>query len=168
MKPSLVWLLVVAASAGCASSPPMTTATAATAAIDAVRGGVPACEPGHERALVNGVVAIHPGETICLGMKKDATGIIPLAVVDSGTAASSVVVVRFWLEGDQSFLSVHNPFPSNIKYRAGMLLAGENRPRATSSCPVLSRRMSLEHWPHRIAELLLTDFRFAPQDARCD
>jgi hypothetical protein len=66
------------------------------------------------------------------------------------------------------FLTVHNPFPEQIKYRAGMLIPGEPHFRKTSSCPVLSNRMSLEHWPHPIVALVLTDFRFAPGDNVCD
>jgi len=100
-------------------------------------------------------------------MREDGSSLLPTRVVGSGDTAEAIVL-RSWQDGNDVFLTVHNPFPEQIKYRAGMLLPTEHRPRKTSSCPVLSRRMSLEQWSHPIVEILLTDFRFAPNYPACD
>lgn len=168
MKMSCLLALVLAA--GCAATPAVSgpQGTAANAGIKAVQAGVPFCESGHGGALADGIVAIHPGETICLEMRADGSAMVATRVVDSPIDAATTIVLRSWREGNDVFLTVHNPFPKDIKYRAGMLLPGEARHRKTSSCPVLSRRMSLEHWPHPIDEILMTDFHFAPDGAMCD
>lgn len=62
------------------------------------------------------------------------------------------------------FLPIRNPYPRYLKYRAGEVLPGEVRPRDTKSCPVLSDyRPTIEHWPHLVDEILLTDFRLLPE-----
>jgi hypothetical protein len=89
-----------------------------------------------------------------------------VSVLPPGAEAVGAFVFRFWNEPGTNdvFLSINNPFSQNVKYRAGMLLPGELRYRYTSSCPVLSGsenpdRGTLEHWPHPIEVLVLTEFR---------
>jgi hypothetical protein len=40
--------------------------------------------------------------------------------------------------------------------------AGRGGLQKTSSCPVKPQLSSIEHWPHPIAMLRISDFRFAP------
>lgn len=162
-----LWLTPIfgALAAGCAATP---YTTAASAAVEAVEAGVPACEPGHEGALSNGVVTIRPGETICLAMREDGSTPRPTGVVATGSGSASTIVLRSWQSGEGVFLTAHNPFPEQVKYRAGVLIPGEQHFRRTSSCPVLSNHMSLEHWPHPIVALVLADVHFAAGDGVCD
>jgi len=152
------WLVFVAVAAGCATT--SREETAGNAAISAYKAGVPSCESGHADSFTDGVVAIRPGETICLAFQEDASGITLTGVVESTSDVGAIMVLKAWSEGSDVFLTVQNPFSKDIKYRAGMRLPGEERARKTSSCPVRSGIMTLEHWPHPIDEILLTDFHF--------
>jgi len=149
----------------CAETP---LTRAAKAAIKDLEAGIPRCESGHEHALSGGIVTIRPGETICLGMREEGSALLPTQVVAPPVDPARTIILRSWRDGNDTFLTVHNPFPEQIKYRAGILLPGEQRHRKTSSCPVPSGRSSLEHWPHPIVEFLLTDFHFAPDYSKCD
>jgi hypothetical protein len=154
------WILCVLATAaiGCATARKRSPQDVALAAIKA---GVPACAPGRAGALSSGVVTVRPGETLCLTVAVEEGAITPVDVVASASEATPVIVVRAWQEpgGEDVFMSIHNPLGENLKYRAGMLLPGESRHRATSSCAVIANGVGVESWPHAVTELVLADFR---------
>jgi hypothetical protein len=160
---------LVAASA-CAASPHSPFETARHAAIEATEAPVPRCGPARADALRDGVVTIRPGETVCVAAVATGDVVDPVGVVTSDGDATARIVLRSWRKGDGVFLTIHNPFSRFLKYRAGMLLPGEARHRATSSCPVLGNRLSLEHWPHPVDEISLAGFRLLPDGAalQCD
>ncbi|MHA6205400.1 hypothetical protein ACXU4B_13320 [Dyella soli] len=125
--------------------------------MDAGRHGVPACEPGHEDALTDGVIRIRPGETLCVSLDATGDSVTPKAIVPAGDPAS-LLVLRFWQEpgSSQMFLSVHSPLADDLRYKAFMVRSGSLRQEYTSSCPVLSHRFGIENWPFAISELRIT------------
>ncbi|MDC7684354.1 hypothetical protein PQU92_13785 [Asticcacaulis sp. BYS171W] len=68
-----------------------------------------------------------------------------------------------------TWLKIESTLPENLKYNALMMLfkpAGETgyQFRPTSSCPVLSGKIAIEHWPHPIGPILLAKPRFVAKD----
>lgn len=59
-----------------------------------------------------------------------------------------------------SLLVIENGTGQALVYRARMTLDGETRP--TDVCLIAPGQHGFEHWPHPIARLDLTDFRFVP------
>lgn len=58
-----------------------------------------------------------------------------------------------------SYLWVENPFPKPVKFNLEMMtMDGKMSP--TSSCPVEAKLKLLEHWPHAIFQLVVTNIRF--------
>lgn len=159
----LAMLLSLALLAGCASAP---KSTFEQIGLRVAREGVPSCEPGHEGALVGGAVTIRPGQTICLALQVHGSSVLPVAVVPSGSK-ENVLILGFSREPDSNaaVLTVHNPLGTFLRYKAHMLRPGSSGYEYTSSCPVLSNRLGIEHWPHTITELLLSDFESLPDSA---
>ena len=154
-------LLSLVLVAGCASAPPPTLDDIA---LRVAGEASPSCEAGHERALFDGSVTIRPGQTICVTVQVEGHSVIPTAVVPSADSGNTLVL-KFWQEpgtGD-SVLTVHNPLATFLSYKAHMLRARSSRSEYTSSCPVLSKRFGLEHWPYAIAELKLSGFESLPE-----
>ena len=81
-----------------------------------------------------------------------------LVPVTTAVRTADTLVIRPWLEnGSATFLTLHNPLKTYLRYAAYMNVAG--RPREyTSSCPVLSERLAIEHWPYAIEALELRNF----------
>lgn len=123
----------------------------------------PTCEAGHESALSNGSVTIRPGETICIALELRGDAVIPSRVVSTANPENTLVL-RFWQEPgkDEMVLTLHNPLHTFLRYQAVMLRPGSSRVEYTSSCPVLSRRIGMEYWPHKISELTLSNFEQLP------
>jgi hypothetical protein len=125
----------------------------------------PGCTAGHEKAVSSGAVTIHPGETICVVLKVRGQSVI--ATGATSTNSDKTLVLRFWQDpGTKAMvLTVHNPLGEYLRYKAHMLLPGVGRHEYTSSCPVLSNRLAIEHWPHPISELVLSNFELLPDSA---
>ena len=138
--------------------------TVEKAATKAVEDGPPACEAGHDDALKDGVVTIHPGETICVDLELRGKKVVPVAVV-SVASPGKTLILKVWHEPGKpdTLLSVHNPFDAFLRYEAHMLVRGQAEAEYTSSCPVLSKRLGLEHWPYEIKELTLSGFKVLPE-----
>ena len=118
--------------------------------------------------LENGLVVIRPGESICIAATSWGNVVTPVRVVTSAETegAARPLILRSWRDGSDVHLTIRNPYGRYLKYRAGVMLPGEVRPRETKTCPALSDyRATLEHWPHLVDEILLTDFRLLPEGA---
>lgn len=120
--------------------------------------------------LANGAVVIQSGETLCVDLKPSGQTVAIEAL--ASTVGPTTLIVRMTSDPSTSsvFLSLYNPFPKPLKYQAGMNLPGEDSFHATSSCPVAAGGGGAEHWPHRIEQLILTDFRLLEADDKmaCD
>ena len=127
----------------------------------------PSCETGHEGALAGGAVTILPGETICLKVKVTGDFVTPVAVVDVADPADTLIL-KFWQEPGthDMFLTLHNPLNAFLTYKAFMLRPGNLQREYTTSCPVLSKRLGIEQWPHLVNELTLSDFASIPESKK--
>ena len=125
---------------------------------------VPECESGHDAALSDGVLTFRPGETICVRLEVREDTVVPAEVV-STSSAESTLVVKAWIEpgSTETFLSLHNPLASYLRYQAHLVRAGSEQSEYTSSCPVLSGRLAVEQWPYAIRTFILSDFRLIPE-----
>ena len=160
------WVAVLLALSACATSSQAPVDRAARAATEAVKNDVPECGPAQDDTLEDGLVVIRPGETLCIAATSQGDVVVPVRVVTTIEGPGRPIVLRSWREGSDVFLTIRNPYSRYLKYRAGIVLPGEVRPRNTSSCPVLSDyRPTLEHWPHLVDEILLTDFRLLAEGA---
>jgi hypothetical protein len=144
---------------GCASAP----ATFEQIGVREAGKAPPTCERGHESSLSGGTVTIRPGETICLTIQAQGDLVVPTAIVDTANPADTLIL-KFWQEPGTTdmVLTVHNPLPTFFQYKAYMLRPGTAGYEYTSSCPVLSKRLGIEHWPHTISALRLSDFASLP------
>jgi hypothetical protein len=63
-------------------------------------------------------------------------------------------------------LNARSAFPITLKYDAVMFVPAQDgmRPQDTSSCPIFSGISGIEHWPHPIGMIVLTNFRIQPQN----
>jgi hypothetical protein len=146
---------------GCASAPP---STLEGIGLRVAGEAPPSCESGHESALSDGSVTIRPGQTICLTVQVQGSSVVPIAVVPTADS-DNTLILKFWQEpgtGD-AVLTVHNSLATFLSYKAHMLRPNSSQSEYTSSCPVLSKRFGLEHWPHPIAELTLSSFESLPE-----
>ncbi len=157
----LLGLLLLALIAGCASNPRSNFEE-----IGLRVGGDPRpnCEPGHESSLSDGTITIRPGQIICVTVKVQGNSVVPLSVVSSEEPGKTVIL-KFWQEpsSNDMVLTVHNPLATFLRYRAYMLRPGASRREYTTSCPVLSERFGLEHWPHAISQVTLANFESLPE-----
>lgn len=155
----LIALISLALLTGCASAP----ATFEQIGVREAGEAPPPCEPGHEDSLSGGAVTIRPGETICLTIQAQDNSVVPVAVVATANPENTLIL-KFWQEPGTTdmVLTVHNPLPTFFRYKAHMLRPGSSVYEYTSSCPVLSKRLGIEHWPHAITVLKLSDFSSFP------
>ena len=159
-----LWVVVWLALSACVASPPerIDPPTRPT------RNEPPECGPAQEDTLADGLVVIRPGESVCIAATSWGDVVTLVRVVTSAETegAARPIILRSWRDGSDVYLTIRNPYPRYLKYRAGVVLPGEVRPRDTKTCPALSDyRPTLEHWPQLIDEILLTDFRLLPEGA---
>jgi len=154
-------VLALAVCAVCACAPSSHRGDSGGASTAAAAADSPTCGTAPHTRLQSGVVFVHPGETVCVRLEVDGDTAIPAELVGSRNMGR-VLVLESRAEGPDVFLTVHNPLDRALQYRAGMLLPGEQQFLSTTSCSVLSERMALEHWPHPIDVLALTDFDLLP------
>jgi hypothetical protein len=157
----VLWAITLSLAVACSSSTGPSNVAEVGVAI--AEDGVPTCTVAPSTRLYDGIIFIEPGEVVCARLELNGGVAIPAEIVGS-RESGNVLVLKSWTSaGAETFLSVHNPFRASLKYRAGLLIPGEQQFRPTSSCTVLSERFALEHWPYSIAALALTDFRVLPE-----
>ena len=157
----LAMVLILVITAGCASQAPQSTQE--RQALRIFNDARPTCTSGHEDAVSDGVVSIRPGETICINL--EARGrVVSISGVTS-VESESTLMLDFRRESNPAsmVLRVWNPFESFLRYKANMLLPGASKYEYTSSCPVLSKRLAFEQWPHPIVTLKLSGFELIPE-----
>jgi hypothetical protein len=99
-----------------------------------------------------------------LAVQVQGSSVVPIAVVPTANS-DNTLILKFWQEpgtGD-AVLTVHNSLATFLRYKAHTLRPNSSRSEYTSSCPVLSKRFGLEHWPYAIAELTLSGFESLPE-----
>lgn len=115
------------------------------------------------------LVTVYPGEKFAFTGEVKQGRLVDLRHVGLD-APEPKVVVDFSSSDGQASLTVTSSFGVILKYRAGMVLPGADRPQRTSSCPVMARGGAYEMWPQRIEVLLLDSFRVLTPSAQavCD
>jgi len=116
---------------------------------------------------------ILPGETIHLEMEPEGNALRPRRIVTELRAPERTVTFQFSQDAKLGMLlTVNNPFSRPLKYDLFMLLLEdrEEKPRSTSSCPVVPHLQVYESWPDVIFTLTVTNFRFVEEAAAhtCD
>lgn len=161
MKPMLLLLLMPLLLSACA---PATKPTWEQVGVREVKKPPAACGPVQKGALVNGIVTIKPGQTICIELRKSGTTVEPVALVTIKDPATTLML-RSWVEPGTSdtYLVLQNPLDKRLLYKAHMRVSGAANIEYTSTCPVLSRRMAIEHWPYLVSEFVLSDFVALPE-----
>ena len=161
LLPGAVTVLIVA---GCASAPPSPPSKpvpppAAARPADASNSsrGRFDCRTDRASALVDGVVRIRPGETLCLQLQSQDDSVTPIAMVAS--AGRGILVFTLLEEGGRTNLYVTNPLDVRLCYSAAMRLPGRSDTLPTSIWSVLSHRFGVEGWPQPIDELTLSNFK---------
>ncbi len=107
---------------------------------------------------------IHPGETLCATLEVDGERVDPLTVTSSDDPENTLIV-RSWNERgtEDTYLSLHNPLDVFLRYEATVFEPGTSEGQYSSSCPVLSRRLGIEHWPYLVREFQLGRFAAEPE-----
>lgn len=107
------------------------------------------------------LVTIFAGETLHLEADVAGDAITTLRPVTEITAPDKTISLTFEQRAGKTdmTLSISNPFSRMLKYRLGMQVLGRDALLKTSSCPIIAKGRSFEHWGHPIVQLVLTDFR---------
>lgn len=128
-----------------------------------IRGGPPV------PYVFNDAVSVYPGEKFAFTGEVKEGRLVDLRHV-ALDAPGPKLVVDFTSSDSAANLAVDNSFDVILKYRAGMVVTGDSRPRGTSSCPVVAGGGAYEMWPHGIDVLLLDSFRVLPPSGQavCD
>ena len=128
---------------------------------------LPKCSEVSDRALSAGAITLLPGDTICVSLDLRGDKAIPVAIVDHADPRQ-VLILRLWQQpgSEDSYLFIRNPLGSYLRYKAYLLRPDSTQREYTSSCPVLSQRFGLEHWPYPISELTLAEFTTEPETDR--
>jgi hypothetical protein len=146
---------------GCATSMP---AEMKAISLKAASEPMPACESGHDDALVGGVLSIRPGQVICVELGNEGAAVVPVKIVSTRDPKNTLVLsFRQHEDSNNWVLSLYNPLSQFLQYKVQMHRPGQSGFEETSNCPVLSHRLGIEFWPHPIDELRLQDFSAIPE-----
>lgn len=118
--------------------------------------------------IVDGLVLLFPGEKLFIEANVEGDRLVNLTAVKAvrEPARTFVLEMRQNSNGDTIFTAT-NPFPRRVKYHLRMVDGGSLR--ETSSCPVRENGgFAIEHWPHPIFQLVLTEPRFVDGAMRCE
>jgi hypothetical protein len=119
--------------------------------------------------LLNDVVSVYPNEEVYIETALENGNLKLVRAVPKVTSPKRTLVFKFKQEpqAKDMILEIINPFPRDIKFTMGMMLPEGGDIRATSSCPVKAGLILLEHWPHPIYQLVITNGRvLAKSDSR--
>lgn len=137
-----------------------------------------AATPSLPTPIVSGdYITVMPGEKVFVEAEAKDGALKNLVAVRRLAHPERTLVFDFKQEpivkdGTDMILEVQSPFPGILKYRLGMMLVTDERPRRTSSCPLAQGKPVFEHWPHPIFQLVAGAFRFVDPSvegaARCE
>jgi hypothetical protein len=118
-------------------------------------------------------VYLLPGDALQLELEPDGNRLTPRRIVSNPSMPEKTISLRFSQDAKgRMIFAATNPFSNAVKFDLFMLLLDDpqDRPRATSSCPIQSRLTNFELWQQPIFTLVATNFRFVEGDAarKCD
>ena len=133
-------------------------APAASSGSPGLADAAPACQSGHEAALVEGRLHIRPGETLCVRLHPQGDAMAIVEVV-SGPAAADALSLQVSRNDGGTMLVLKNPLGQPLKYRAWVRRPMRSALEYTSTCPLIAHGGSYEDWPYGVDELVVSDFR---------
>ena len=112
-----------------------------------------------------GVASIAVGETLYLEANSSPSTAPTLSYTAANEDPSRTLVLSLSIEGEESGkpqtrLRISNPLARPFTYKASIRVAGTNGFQPISTCPVMARLSSYEHWPYPIVQIALSDFAF--------
>ena len=107
-------------------------------------------------------ITLYPGEKLYIEADRLDQALGKFRAVETNSHPDKTLVFQFRQDEGKSdmHLKVHNPFDQTIKYHAVLRTTDSDQMYKTSSCPVIPKGLSFEHWQHEIFQLMLFDFRF--------
>lgn len=111
----------------------------------------PAPEPLHD------AVTITPDATLCLLL--DPTAPHGVSPVDRAARDKPHVEVKMRIRDNGTALVLRNRSKTPVTYEAGVQVAAGSGWRRTSVLPLYPGIVSYEHWPERLHEIVLVQFR---------
>ncbi len=106
----------------------------------------------------NKLISVFPGETVFIEASVTGKEIKLERAVAINEHPERTLVFKFTQVDKQKdmMLEVSNPFPEVIKFKMGFMKVDSSKIYGTTSCPVPEKLSLLEHWPHPIFQILLT------------
>ena len=115
--------------------------------------------------VYHGLISIVPGETIYIEAVPRDSALTELRYVPAMENPDRTMTIRLEQDAEVgTILTVSNPFPKPLKYRAGIHRLGYEEFHNTSICPIPQGLKSYEHWPEPLIHILLVDFRFVDEN----
>ncbi len=115
--------------------------------------------------VIHGLISIIAGETIHIEAVSQGSALTELRYVPAVENPDRTITLKLEQVAEVGMiLTVSNPFPKPLKYRAGIHRLGYEEFHRTSICPVPQGLKSYEHWPEPLIQILLVDFRFIDEN----
>jgi hypothetical protein len=115
------------------------------------------CQTSRSEALVDGVVAIRPGETLCVQLQPNGDSITAAALTDRG--GHDVLIVKLLNGKGGTTLYVQNPMGTSLCYAVLVKLPGKSNTLSARVGSPLSHNTAVEGWAQPIEEVRLSKFR---------
>jgi hypothetical protein len=159
-----LWLVTII-SASCSAADPASKVE--RVAIEVAKTSPAKCLMERPAALTKNVVLMRPGETICVDVEVRDQAIFARGLV--ATPTDSTLIFQAWRDGADTFLRVQHSLDVSLRYEAVMAPAGEEmKMERTSTCPVMPKMFSLEHWPYPVVVMAFSEFSVADsRDLAC-
>lgn len=101
-------------------------------------------------------VIVMAGQTVYVEAEVAGDRLVNLVAVNTVTRPERTITAKFEQNAKGGMLlTLHNPFPKELKFNMGMMPLKSERLVKTSSCPVGAGIHLLEHWPFPIFQVVL-------------
>jgi len=111
---------------------------------------------------------IFAGEAAIIRLEDRGGRLVPVLVVGGDAArrepAEGEIRVLFTERDGQAFMEVKSRHPRPVHYGA-VMVTPDGKPNRTSVCTLTNGRFVMEHWPHPIVQLALSNFVEQADDA---
>lgn len=113
-------------------------------------------------------VMIFAGEAVIVRLEDKDGRLVPVLVVGGAEAQREPVEgeirIRFTEQDGQAFMEVKSRHSKAVHYGA-VMVTPDGKPSRTSVCTLTPGRFVIEHWPHPIVQMALSNFVEQADDA---
>ena len=110
--------------------------------------------------LQGGFFSVMPGQTVYIEAQLVDGQVQFLRAVDKNMAPEKTIVATLEQNENGMMLHTQNPFDATVKFDMEIMrLEGDQRPRKTSSCPLIPKGASFELWSEALFQVLITSGR---------